>query len=74
MGKSSKKPLTLTLLHSERPKFHAILAFLSAIGLTQLAFIISKAKGAKFEFMTWAAWDGRGDVGNVTIFFKNALL
>ena len=26
--------LTLTLLHSERPKLHTILAFLSAIGLT----------------------------------------
>ena len=45
MGKSCKKPLTLTLLHSERPKLHAILAFLSAIGLTQLAFIISKVQG-----------------------------
>ena len=27
-------PFTLTLLHSERPKLHTILAFLSAIGLT----------------------------------------
>ena len=26
-------PLSLTLLHSERPKMHTILAFLSAIGL-----------------------------------------
>ena len=26
-------PYTLTLLHSERPKLYAILAFLSAIGL-----------------------------------------
>ena len=26
--------LTLTLLHSERPKLHTILAFLSATGLT----------------------------------------
>ena len=28
-----KKKITLTLLHSERPKLHTILAFLSAIGL-----------------------------------------
>ena len=27
---------SLTLLHSDRPKLHTILAFLSAIGLTDL--------------------------------------
>ena len=34
-------PSSLTLLHSERPKLYAILAFLSAIGLTA-AIIISQ--------------------------------
>ena len=29
-------PNTLTLLHSERPKLYAILAFLSAIGLSDI--------------------------------------
>ena len=33
VGKHSHAPNTLTLLHSERPKLYAILAFLSAIGL-----------------------------------------
>ena len=31
----SKRGLLLTLLHSERPKLHAILVFLSAIGLKE---------------------------------------
>ena len=36
----------LTLLHSERPKLYAILAFLSAIGLTQIpAFGKNKTGG-----------------------------
>ena len=29
----ARKSISLTLLHSERPKLYAILAFLSAIGL-----------------------------------------
>ena len=33
---SSQIRLTLTLLHSERPKFHRILAVLSAIGLKKI--------------------------------------
>ena len=33
---SPEKVISLTLLHSERPKLYAILAFLSAIGLKKL--------------------------------------
>ena len=43
-GKEYSDPLLsvflLTLLHSERPKLYTILAFLSAIGLINAAFII----------------------------------
>ena len=36
---------TLTLLHSERPKLHTVLAFLSAVGLKN----VFKLSGAKIE-------------------------
>ena len=39
----------LTLLHSERPKLHTILAFLSAVGLRAISFLEEKtvlSKGA----------------------------
>ena len=32
--------LSLTLLHSERPKLHRVLAVLSAIGLNNILFLI----------------------------------
>ena len=43
---SSLKASPLTLLHSERPKLHTILAFLSAIGLSLTAPTIKFAEFA----------------------------
>ena len=40
---------TLTLLHSERPNLHTILAFLSAIGLTNLSCLEKKKKLCSHE-------------------------
>ena len=36
--------MTLTLLHSERPKLHGVLAVLSAIGLTLEMLMMSEVK------------------------------
>ena len=46
---STEKPVTgfLTLLHSERPKLYTILAFLSAIGLTQITHLFLFGKIAE---------------------------
>ena len=43
---------TLTLLHSERPKLHTILAFLSAIELNKvLSFLLTYVSKAGFRYL-----------------------
>ena len=41
----SDQTAPLTLLHSERPKLYAILAFLSAIGLSSLIWVCTVCSG-----------------------------
>ena len=48
----SEKPC-LTLLHSERPKLHTILAFLSAVGLK---FALSIDAFRTFQYNDLLAW------------------
>ena len=43
-------PITLTLLHSERPKLHRVLALLSAIGLTGKFCIDGDADTATYAY------------------------
>ena len=43
-------PITLTLLHSERPKLHRVLALLSAIGLTSKICIDGDADTATYAY------------------------
>ena len=38
VGSPFRSILSLTLLHSERPKLYTILAFMSAVGLTVASF------------------------------------